>query len=495
MCLTPVLINNPSARVFANALHPFQLYVPCGHCAECQQVKYNEWQLRSYYEAVDCFNKNGFMFFDTLTYCDAHLPHLFDFLSDNLKLLLDDSCNFACFNHAKWRSYTLMFRRYFKFYFPNSEFKFFMSSEYGHDDRFTHRPHHHILYFIQNLAFTDSNCRLLSDISAKAWSFGRTDSYCNSSNSNYFVWKKHNFLHTTNSTELNVRCLTSYLSKYVLKDIDYDIVAKDRLSHLFGVLESCAVSQRTLRDYKNELNRLIAPFHRQSTQFGFCAVNYVSKDYIFKHNMLYMPDSQNVRKSIYAPNYFIRKLFYTLVVEPITGKKVWRPTADGVKFLALQDSNKLSLLVRKYSDYMSVDYVRDTVLSIAPDFNVSSFANYLYYYKGRVASSYIPDFQLVSELNSVRRTCSSDDVFIFHSNRAKENRSISPFVCVGSYSLTVRDFVSQFCISDRLYDLIFEVFLAFEYNFNLDKQRIYELNRLTSKKLKQSNIMCNTNSF
>lgn len=47
---------------------------PCGQCAECRQAKRTEWYIRNYYQLKDCVDHGGFGIFESLTYADEFLP-------------------------------------------------------------------------------------------------------------------------------------------------------------------------------------------------------------------------------------------------------------------------------------------------------------------------------------------------------------------------------------------------------------------------------------
>ena len=72
MCYRPIKILNPSRR-YNDDMQKY-IYVPCGHCADCQRVMHNEWFFRCMIEYQDCINKGGSVYFITMTYSEENLP-------------------------------------------------------------------------------------------------------------------------------------------------------------------------------------------------------------------------------------------------------------------------------------------------------------------------------------------------------------------------------------------------------------------------------------
>ena len=99
MCLAPIKIKIKSKRISQNHSQKLWIEVPCGHCAECMQLKRDQWYLRNYWHSKECFDKGGYVLFDTLTYDDEHLPHISDFFPEVKGTNLDYSC--FCYDHYK----------------------------------------------------------------------------------------------------------------------------------------------------------------------------------------------------------------------------------------------------------------------------------------------------------------------------------------------------------------------------------------------------------
>lgn len=61
MCLNPIEIYNPSKYINLHHGDPFKLLVPCGQCADCQKLKYDEWHFRMNFEFKDCLSHGGYV--------------------------------------------------------------------------------------------------------------------------------------------------------------------------------------------------------------------------------------------------------------------------------------------------------------------------------------------------------------------------------------------------------------------------------------------------
>ena len=173
MCLNPITIKNPKKRISLSGGMPFSIQVPCGECAECKELKRTEWYYRTYYEAMSCFDSNGYVLFDTLTYRDEELPHVSEFID------IDSEWDASCFDVEDYRLFFVRLRMALQReigWNPAHCLKYFLTSEYGTDDRYTHRPHYHVLFFVRG----DENGRrvdplVLSKLINKCWMKGRTD--------------------------------------------------------------------------------------------------------------------------------------------------------------------------------------------------------------------------------------------------------------------------------------------------------------------------------
>ena len=171
MCLFPRKIKNPCKNVNLLGGQPLYIEVPCNQCAECKKNKRLEWRLRSFYECQDTIAKGGYIYFDTLTYSEEFVPHLSDYLTDHSQVL-NKVEDFTCFNHTHFKNFLKNMRRQLDYHHKGVTFKYFLSSEYGTKEGYTHRPHYHILFFVNNKSIDPFT---FSELVSKCWPFGRTD--------------------------------------------------------------------------------------------------------------------------------------------------------------------------------------------------------------------------------------------------------------------------------------------------------------------------------
>lgn len=368
MCYHPITIVNPTKYVSLSYRDRFLLRVPCGHCAECQELKQNEYYFRSFYHASACLSgNNSFVLFDTLTYRDSDLPHIRDFVPV-------PTLNFPCFNSKHIRVFIAKLRQRCKRKY-NSNFDFLLSSEYGTRFNCTHRPHYHILFFVTG----DIDPIQFSTEVADCWLYGRTDGvpYQN---------KYHVYHNTLDGSSLgqSIRVL-KYVTKYISKSssfykeisrritaivFDYYNMYKKQVSEQYAEKWLHSLDCAKLRE---SLTRYIGQFHRQSTGFGASYLEQADLASIFKTSSLSVYDNDKVLLTIPLPTYYKRKLFYEQV--EVDGCRVWQPTSFGRSYLECQQKNLVKRLRHRYLAAR---------IQLNLDYNVYDLVDYIVYRRGRI---------------------------------------------------------------------------------------------------------------
>ena len=143
--------------------------VPCGNCEQCKTQKVNEWSFRLLEEAKETFRLGGFSIFDTLTYDNLHVPTVGKVLFQLGEFSLDVNssvCDMLC--NSK-RDVQLFFKRLRSLY--DGPIRYYLVSEYGNDDMFTHRPHYHVQFFFPSPTITPEQA---SKLIKQAWQNGLT---------------------------------------------------------------------------------------------------------------------------------------------------------------------------------------------------------------------------------------------------------------------------------------------------------------------------------
>ena len=375
MCYKPLHIVNRSDKIYRNISYPFSLYVPCGKCVECFKQKTNEWQLRIEYEAKETYANNGKILFDTLTYDDDHLPTIKKIArKEHIILPPSDDFNISCFYYKDFKKFIDRLRTRLR----NTELdltdklSYYLCSEYGEDERYTHRPHYHILFFIKK-PFNNEQLKQFSHIINQCWYNGLTDGIDRKSE---YKFLKDNVI---NSFTSMVK-LGNYLSKYVLKDLNFQEEYSKRKSKLKHLL-------RDKPQVFNDLNRYIQPFHRQSRYFGLYAIkphkgnkNTISN--IIKYNYI-IGDGITIS----LPTYYKRKLFQHNYID-VDNKYKWRytTTEETREYLKNTFESKVKH-VTLHLDNLINSLSQDEQLKVEKYLagrSLIDYANYLSYYKGRI---------------------------------------------------------------------------------------------------------------
>lgn len=445
MCLRPITIYNKSKVYSLNGGQPMKIQVPCGCCAECLKAKRDEWLFRSYYQALDTFSKGGYVLFDTLTYAPKNLPHVSDFCDIEKGSDLD----FTCFSVEDYRLFFVRLRRaltYHGFDVVNN-LRYFLVSEYGEDERYTHAPHYHVLFYV-----TDNSLDplVLSQYINRCWQKGRTDGI-DYHDSMYVL--KHVYRRDGVDAEGNngLRIVSNYVSKYVTKDSNFLKVVGQRFRKICKLLYcNSDISDEILLEANkkniDQLKRAIFPFHRQSQGFGIYGLTYNKFEDIYDTGMITMPafDKKSVAKHIPIPTYYKFKLFYDLKIRP-DGTKTWIPNEVGRSFKCDRIPMATKTLTKQFqvwydnlSNYMTDNpkdqffgqlYVQSSKNYIDWCLDGRSFedlAKYCLYYRGRILPRKYYDLQELPDIYSmVDMSC--DDPF---NSDVKVNNYISEAKCL-----------------------------------------------------------------
>lgn len=424
MCFHTIDIPNPAksfSRVFSDRLI---LSVPCGHCVECQTKNANEWYYRAMAEWKHCVSTGGFVLMDCLTYRPKSVPFFSDYLDEQEKKNLPAELDFMCFSHRDIRLFReLLHNRLCRAGFDvnNDNFRFFLSSEYGTADEYTddrgrkrkgtHRPHYHLLFFCNVPKLKPVR---LSMAISDAWPHGTTDGVIDKGAR--YVLDEKVFRGDIGASS----SVSRYVTKYVQKDSEFEEEIQKRISSLVrfyasqsvgshyskprvtwslgGSVDSvdgCSVSSVSVVDDNSELVseylrsvagkrmkakivRAVDQFHRQSTNFGACAIDGFDIDYIMERGVLHVDDKDKVVLTINLPLYYKRKLFYKCVV--LNGVKTWIPTELGDKYNSLSRERSVYYIAAKYR-------AKAFEIGCHCDCDFDALARYIVYKRGRSLGS------------------------------------------------------------------------------------------------------------
>lgn len=428
MCLSPINLINPKKNISLYGGLPYRIAVPCGQCADCKKAAQNEWYFRAYYESKYTFDNGGYVYFDTLTYRNEDLPHVSDFFPE-LKGHISD---FSCFNVDHYRYFLVNLRRQLEYYGfdVKHKLKYFLSSEYGTDDRYTHRPHYHILFYVLDNSLSPIQ---LSQFISKCWKYGRTDGY-QYKGAKYVL--DHTFGKKYNSDQFHMQTICNYVSKYVTKDssfqktVDSRIkIIKDKRSHGDILTDR---QEEMIKDLVKNMNQ----FHRQSHGFGEAFYLYNDMNKVLETGMISIPDKNNIVKHIPLPGYYARKMFYDLTRD-FDGHLKWQINELGIKFKLEHKLKSIDLFSQNFKDWhdnmvqhrMSLkegytdedgkvwtkeevdDWYSehlDKFDKILGDRSIKDFVIYLLCYKGRIKS----EAEVQRELNGIYKVDRLDEFVI-----------------------------------------------------------------------------------
>lgn len=391
MCLNPRKIINPTSRVSRTGGQPLYLEVPCGKCAECKDNIRLQWHFRSYQHCDDVIRRGGYVLYDTLTYRPEDVPHLSDFFDIKDTGIKD----FYCFNSAHWRNFLKNLRRQIDYHYKGVNITYFLTSEYGTDDLYTHRPHYHILLFVSSPRLHPIK---LSRLISKCWTYGRTDGLPYKTlkylSENVFGFNL-GFSQGENSDILKV---CSYISKYITKDSKF----QQEIDKRVDILKKYIDNDDDLRKLLREINM----FHRQSQGFGLSYITRMDNDeynYLFNNGACRIIDKDKVTLTLRLPLYYKRKLFYKCLKDA-ENRYFWQPTAKGVAYLENSLLHSVTNITNRYKTlYANLDQLdKIQVDNYLKDRTLEDFVIYKLFYKGRArtAESFnISKFYQTTDLN------------------------------------------------------------------------------------------------
>lgn len=351
-------MSNPTKSIALRGGQLLRMSVACGKCAHCVTRKRDEYSFRTYWHTYDTINNGGYVLFDTLTYSDKYLPRLFDFINpdDYVGYNLE---NHSCFNRVHYKLFFKRLRRRIQSQFGLTDaITYFLSTEYGDDDRYTHRPHYHFLIFVK---FKCIHPLWLSRIIAQCWQYGRTDG---------IVYKplkyvaRHVYGYDLGfglNTETHIlRAVTHYVAKYINKSIKFQNVIDKRISTMELALIKDDDSSEKI---KNVLSQ-ISMFHQHSQGYGLSYLKYLGDEekQALKHDMCLLPDKVKIVKSLPLPTYYMRKLYYECI--KVGDKRLWQLTEFGKQHKINSYISNIKKQVESYENlYLTLSPVQKSELN------------------------------------------------------------------------------------------------------------------------------------
>lgn len=394
MCKTPIVLRNP-CKNFDDTADRLFISAPCNHCSECNNNKRFQWQVRVYYQYLECIEKGGFVIFMTMTYDDFHLPLVkvdkkMIYKRDNegsietclvenngsikeVSDIVEDSVVMSCFSKKDIQDFTKAVNTDVKRLYPCTEFKYFVSSEYGDDKLYvsrrgikskgTHRPHYHGLFFftgeipfeeakrilsrhwkgeLKRQPLRDKNCRPLYD------EHGRIKTECKllGTHRGLIDFTSRKGVITEKGRVDGVGAI-GYVCKYVQKDLNNDEILRKHLEH-FAHGDFC---------FGDAKPRELLPFNMQSAGMGMYVVDYTnfhSPGLIEQGKCkfpMYKQGSKEIEYQVIdLPLYVERKVFCYDQKE--TPNRAYIYNEEGIKMLTNRAVAKRQNLVDKIEDLL-----------------------------------------------------------------------------------------------------------------------------------------------
>lgn len=331
MCLTPLVISNPSRR-FVRGLSRPRLTVPCGHCKECIQRQQDDWFIRSVFETKRVQSLGGAVWFPTLTFNDEHLHIWHDPKHDY-------SC--PCFDVVDFKR----FRDSFRTYLTREGFecsgdrtiRYFYACEYGSKRG---RSHIHCLLFVPFHVPSS----LMHSVLQKSWKNG------------FVMWSKRGMIaQTYKASQYCMKYLSKEMSWY--KQYGVDKYLQTLHDDIFNASsEDDSVSARELL----KRFRRVTPGHKQSLGFGIDGIDYFRNDdgswnipalvdgRFDSSKVGVLPTKKGENFMYNMPMYYLRKIFYNT-----DEWNLYRMNDLGFHVLSLRFQLSLKRASDKYRVYMS----------------------------------------------------------------------------------------------------------------------------------------------
>lgn len=439
------------------------------------------------------------MLFDCLTYRPKDVPRLSHYVDFNTLDLSDLSLrgikhlDYMCFDYTHLRKWLdlLHHRLIRKGYDIKGKLRHFYSTEYGTDERYTHRPHIHVLFYVYGSCVPPD---VLSREISSCWPYGRTDGI-RYRGARYFYDECVIKSSLASSTRV-----CKYVSKYVQKDckfqkeldkriwsvmwrkyrmvvryssyLDFSSGLSDSLSlkelrddDAFMEFVNSPLGRETLRTLKRTVNQ----FHRQSHGYGLSAIADIDLDELVKTNTLVCPDADKIVMRIPLPTYYKRKLFYE--VTEYDSQRMWQLTQRGVRYMRKREKYLREYLVRVYDSVkLNAGFSYDSV----------GLVHYMLDKRGRLSGlPYEPTIDEKKNLPDLLFNYSTPSDVRKYKGRYVMREFIPLDSCEHLFSphlfLPVGLFIKDNVYLDAMYEAVIDKISSYTMKFGAKKQECYEL--------------------
>lgn len=330
--------------------------------------------VRAQYQAMECLKMGGYMIFDTLTYNEENLPHIWDIIQDmniNVKTkTLKKELNISCFRPLDIRLFLARLRRHLNYWYNINEncFNYLICSEYGTDETKTMRPHYHIIFYVMTNKIDPIN---FSKAIKECWGKGLTDGV-DDKGIKYFKEKRLFTTETKNSLNTSILNVVDYITKYIGKQENFenkfDKIKNNLIKELWGhddiedEFELWKIKSKSINEYRTikKFLRNCRPFSKKGHGYGEYYIKWLQNGSdeatqqlknICETATLIIPMNKN--QKIYKaplPQYYYRKLFMEEYYD-WQGKKQWRLSTFGMMWWKKQKENAIKNTVNKMEEW------------------------------------------------------------------------------------------------------------------------------------------------
>lgn len=287
MCTDKIRIKSRS-RTYRPLASQYYVDVPCGKCPSCVQGMQDDWFLRLWSE-INKYNKlGGKCIFATLTY--RKVP-TFNYKDENGEIH-----RIPVFSNEHKVTFLNSIRKYYSRLGISQDttksglgLRFMWACEYGMDDRFTHRPHYHIILFFPPEYCIHKTKTAWQRFIQHYWSHG------------WIRWSRED----AGGIFVDSEFAAKYVSKYCTKQVEY-YQQPELDKFLFN-------SDGTRNEEHFNLIKNFLPRHWQSKSFGLDLVQFCEDDKVFHDglDLNFVQDKRAGKKHMYrVPRYIVRKLLY-----------------------------------------------------------------------------------------------------------------------------------------------------------------------------------------
>lgn len=273
-CENPIYIQNQT-KSFRKGLTKVGFHVPCGKCPACLQAQHDEWFLRAYAQWKETIDNGGKTYFVTLTFAPKSLP-VFNTETGRLRHG-EDKEGIPCFCKDDVDRYRNTLSKWFERRGVTG-LRYLICSEYGLDEKATHRPHYHGLIHVPHNTLPQKE---VEDAILDCWKFGIA-------------------FYSNKGAEVETTDAIRYVTKYCCKQIDF--YEREDLKEF-------------LKDKRNKARiKPYLPRHYQSKGYGAHLYKWLlQKDDLtpyFEHGVGSDYLGLGVSRFYNLPRYIINKILY-----------------------------------------------------------------------------------------------------------------------------------------------------------------------------------------